>query len=273
MRTTQATLLLFRQKEKTGSCGPVITVTAEWSVHGFAEPKKSSEEETLTLGTLTTNNDESIFTTVTKCHKKAHTHTLPPALPLTPRAKPFTLTGCRPPRCPDDARATSHSAHSNGQRQIPTKGILPTQGDVTQHESPPRVTTHTSTGPTNGRSVWGWTPLWIQEFRFPRICTDFFFFSSSQLGVLAFQAAQQPQQGLCPLAVVGTDFLYCTQDSGTAQVLSRQRLVYSPAQRPPAASRGRLAMQRSNGAFFTILITNITIKLQWPLIYILILRT
>ena len=153
-------------------------------------------------------------------------------------------------------------------------GVCSTSRGPTGTSSRSSDSTSTSTGPTNGRSVWGWTPLWIQEFRFPRIYTDFFFFSSSQLGVLAFQAAQQPQQGLCPLAVVGTDFLYCTQDSGTARVLSRQRLVYSPAQRPPAASRGRLAIQRpSNGAFFTILITNITIKLQWPLIYILILRT
>jgi hypothetical protein len=48
-------------KEKTGSCGPVITVTAEWSEHGFAEPKKSSEEETHTPKTLTPNYDESIF--------------------------------------------------------------------------------------------------------------------------------------------------------------------------------------------------------------------
>ena len=33
---------LLRER-KAGSCGPVITVTAEWSVHGFAEPKKSGE--------------------------------------------------------------------------------------------------------------------------------------------------------------------------------------------------------------------------------------
>ena len=49
-------------------------MTAEWSVHGFAEPKKSSEEETPTLETQSTNNDESIFITVTNCHKKALTH-------------------------------------------------------------------------------------------------------------------------------------------------------------------------------------------------------
>ena len=50
-------------------------MTAEWSVHGFAEPKKSSVEETHTLGGCdSTNNDESIFITVTNCHKKALTH-------------------------------------------------------------------------------------------------------------------------------------------------------------------------------------------------------
>ena len=35
---------------KTDSLGPVITVTAQWSGHGLGEPKKSSEEETHTLG-------------------------------------------------------------------------------------------------------------------------------------------------------------------------------------------------------------------------------
>ena len=144
-------LASLSNKEKTGSCGPVITVTAEWSVHGFAEPKKSSEEETHTLETLTTNDDESIFTTVTKCHKKAHTHALPPALPLTPRAKPFTLTGRRPPRCPNAARAAAHHAHPNAHIQMhhaksQPKGFCP---HMTQHESQPRVTTHTATCATS----------------------------------------------------------------------------------------------------------------------------
>jgi hypothetical protein len=31
--------LLFCKKKKAGSCSPVITLTAEWSVHGFAELK------------------------------------------------------------------------------------------------------------------------------------------------------------------------------------------------------------------------------------------
>jgi len=43
-----------------------------------------------------TDNEQrwSIFTQVTKCHKEAHTHALPPALPLAHRAKPS-----RPPTC------------------------------------------------------------------------------------------------------------------------------------------------------------------------------
>ena len=123
-------------------------MTAEWSEHGFAEPKKSSEEETHTPKTLTPNYDESIFTTVTKCHKKAHTHaTLPPALPLTQRAKPSR------PRLPP-APSTAHSAHSNPHIQMSndkshTKGFCPKHGHMTQHESHSRVTTYTATCATS----------------------------------------------------------------------------------------------------------------------------
>jgi hypothetical protein len=47
--------------------------------------------ETQTLETPTTNNDESIFTSVTKCHKKVLNHAPPPALPtIVPKAQPFT---------------------------------------------------------------------------------------------------------------------------------------------------------------------------------------
>ena len=38
------------ENRETDSLGPVITVTAQWSDHGLGEPKKSSEEETHTLG-------------------------------------------------------------------------------------------------------------------------------------------------------------------------------------------------------------------------------
>ena len=50
---------------------------------------------------LTTNNDARIFTQVTKCHKKAHTHALPPALPLTHLARqtlaPLGAAAAAPP--------------------------------------------------------------------------------------------------------------------------------------------------------------------------------
>jgi hypothetical protein len=121
-------LASLSNKEKTGSCGPVITVTAEWSVHGFAEPKKSSEEETHTLETLTTNDDESIFTTVTKCHKKG-THSRAPTRAPTDAPRQ-TLHAHRPPPAALPQRRspprTSKCTHSNAPRQIPTKGILPT---------------------------------------------------------------------------------------------------------------------------------------------------
>ena len=74
------------------------------------EPKKSSVEETHTLETQSTNNDESIFTTVTNCHKKALTPTPPPALPLT-------LTSAKPSQPPPPRRRAPtpppqrHTAH------------------------------------------------------------------------------------------------------------------------------------------------------------------
>jgi hypothetical protein len=100
-------------------------VTAVWSVHGFAEPKKSNAEETHTLETLTPNNGKSIFTTVTNCHKKALTPTPPPALPLTlSSAKPSQPP---PPRrrapTPPPQRHTAHiQMHTfKCQRHFPAK--------------------------------------------------------------------------------------------------------------------------------------------------------
>ena len=133
---------------KAGSCGPVITVTAEWSVHGFAGTEEEQCGGNSHPQRLTANNDARIFTQVTKCHKKAHTHALPPALPLTHLA-PNPGTHRRRHRCtattPQHMPPTIHDTHSNIQRQIPRKGILPTHGHMPQHESHPRVTTHTAT--------------------------------------------------------------------------------------------------------------------------------
>jgi len=61
-------------ERKTDSHGPVITVTATMVVHGFLcwEPKRAMWRK-LTLSDAHTtgeNLDESIFTRVTKCHKK-----------------------------------------------------------------------------------------------------------------------------------------------------------------------------------------------------------
>ena len=65
-------------------------MTAKWSVHGFLRAEgKSGVEETNTLQTPSTNNDESIFITGTNCHKKhTLTLTLPPAFPLSRHTAP-----------------------------------------------------------------------------------------------------------------------------------------------------------------------------------------
>ena len=101
---------------------------------------------------LTTNNDARIFTQVTKCHKKAHTHALPPALPLTHLARqtqaPLGAAAAAPPSRRSTCRQQP-TAHIQIDIQIPTtnphKGILSTHGHMPQHESHPRVTTHTAT--------------------------------------------------------------------------------------------------------------------------------
>jgi hypothetical protein len=105
-----------------------MTVTAEWSVHGFAEPKKSSEEETPTLEAQSTNNDESIFITVTNCHKKALTHAPDRAPTDAPRQTLApTSAAAAPPQCRMPA---AHSPHSNAHIQTRndisrTKGFCP----------------------------------------------------------------------------------------------------------------------------------------------------
>ena len=50
-------------------------MTAEWSVHGFAEPKKSSEWKLSPSGDATQRTTmKAYLLTVTKCHKKSLTH-------------------------------------------------------------------------------------------------------------------------------------------------------------------------------------------------------
>ena len=106
-------------------------MTAEWSVHGFAEPKKSSEKETPTLETQSTNNDESILitvVTVTSCHKKALTHAPARAPTDAPRQTLApTSAAAAPPQCRMPA---AHSPHSNAHIQTRnvisrTKGFYP----------------------------------------------------------------------------------------------------------------------------------------------------
>ena len=81
---------------------------------------------------LTTNNDARIFTQVTKCHKKAHTHALPPALPLThlapnpgaPRRR-RRRAATTPQHMPPTTHGTHSNPHSNHNDKSPTKGFCP----------------------------------------------------------------------------------------------------------------------------------------------------
>ena len=144
--TNHASLSLLR-KEKAGSCGPVITVTAEWSVHGFAGTEEEQCGGNSHPQRLTPNDDARIFTQVTKCHKKAHTHALPPALPLTHLAPnpwhpsaPRRRAATTPPHMPPPHRG----AHSNYIQiyngKSPTKGFCPHMATCHsmshRHESP-----------------------------------------------------------------------------------------------------------------------------------------
>jgi len=102
-----------RLQTKRGLAGPVITVTAEWSVHGLRTEGKSGVEETHTLGMPPTNDDECIFTSVTKCHTKSTRSHAPARVPTraaAPRARrPRAATNRRaaPPHHATASRSTA----------------------------------------------------------------------------------------------------------------------------------------------------------------------
>jgi hypothetical protein len=104
--------LLFTQR-KAGPCGPVITVTAEWSVHGFAGTEKRAvwRKPTPSRRRQRTTMKACLFT-VTKCHKNAQSHRAPTCAPTPARCRVHSRARRRQLRVPPPtARATTGSTH------------------------------------------------------------------------------------------------------------------------------------------------------------------
>jgi hypothetical protein len=114
-------------KEKTGSCGPVITVTAEWSVHGFAGTEKRAVWRKLTPPSVRRQRTtmKACLFTVTKCHKNAQSHRAPTCAPTPARCRVHSRARRRHLRVPPANCARHHrihtTTHSNVQRQTPSK--------------------------------------------------------------------------------------------------------------------------------------------------------
>ena len=146
-RTTQRTTSLWG-KEKAGSCGPVITVTAEWSVHGFAGTEEEQCGGNSHPQRLTPNNDARIFTQVHKVLQKV-THSRAPARAPTdaPRApnpgaprRRRRRAATTPQHMPPTTHGTHSNPHSNHNDKSPTKGFCPHMATCHSmshiHESP-----------------------------------------------------------------------------------------------------------------------------------------
>ena len=117
-------------KGKKSSCGPVITVTAEWSVHGFAGTEKRAVWRKLTppRRRQRTTMKACLFT-VTKCHKNAQSHRAPTCAPTPARCRVHSRARRLQLRVPPAHRKRHHriytsthsNHHSNVQRQTPSK--------------------------------------------------------------------------------------------------------------------------------------------------------
>ena len=132
-------------QKKTYNVTVPTSVTAEWSVHGFAGTEEEQCGGNSHPQRLTANNDARIFTQVTKCHKKAHTHALPPALPLTHLARQTlaplgAAAAATPQHMPPTTHGTHSNPHSNHNDKSPTKGFCPHMATCHSmshiHESP-----------------------------------------------------------------------------------------------------------------------------------------
>ena len=117
--------LLFTQR-KAGPCGPVITVTAEWSVHGFAGTEKRAVWRKLTPSRRRQRTTmKACLFTVTKCHKNAQSHRAPTCAPTPAHSRARRRQLRVPPaNCARHHRihtSTHSNHHPNVQRQTPSK--------------------------------------------------------------------------------------------------------------------------------------------------------